>query len=711
MFFLSSVIVGVTAYTGIIQYNRHTRQQAIPFGGDGKDINSRLVNLLAGTQSDNLFLLVLREQFQQPINIVRKWKQKFFLEEERSQHIQEMSSNISSSEISEAEKQINLNFTLALISLGLTTAGTFLSSPLIWAGIPLLAYTSVEMVQNGFKSIFKERRLGMSVVDMLALPGMVVTGHLLIASIAYSFYYFGRRLSNSVKRQSQQKLITMFGSQPQFVWVQQGDVEVEVPFDTLKQGDVIVVNAGSMIPADGVVIFGNALVDQHVLTGESQPIEKSNDDQTFASTMVLSGKLHIKVEKAGAETISAQISTMLAQTAEHKTYLQLRGEKIADASALPILLMAGFTWPLLGIESAFAVLQAGFGYTMRVIAPISTLNFLNIASQKGILIKEGYVLETLHSIDTVIFDKTGTLTLDQPQVANIYTFQNHTKNELLTYAATAEARQSHPIARAIQQAATERQLQVFDVENASYEIGYGIKVQLEDSVIQVGSSRFMELEGIALTKEAHQLQEDILKTGNSLIYIAIDEHLAGAIELQPLLRLNAKKVVQHLQKRGISVMIISGDHEKPTCRLAEELGVDDYFANTLPEDKATHIQSLQNEGKRVCFIGDGINDAIALKQADVSISLRGASTLATDTAQIILMNQNLPQIIQLLELTDQFENNMKKNFLATVIPGVICIGGVLFLNFGIVAACILFDLGLFAGLTNAMLPLRQQSTQ
>ena len=551
----------------------------------------------------------------------------------------------------------------------------------------------------------------MGVVDMIALPGIVVSGHILVASVAYSFYYFGRKLSLTIKEQSQQSLINMFGQQPQVVWVQQGDVELEVSFDTLKEGDVIIVHAGGMIAADGIVTSGNAQVDQRTLTGESQPVEKESGDSVFASTVVLSGKIYIQVQKAGSETISAQISQMLMQTAEHKTDIQLRGERIADQTALPTLLLSAVTWPLLGIESALAVLQLGFGYTMRVIAPISTLNFLNIASQQGVLIKDGHALETLHSVDTVIFDKTGTLTLEQPQVCKIYTFKDYSRNELLTLAATAETKQTHPIARAIQQAAAERQLPLLDIEEASYEIGYGIKVRLEDKTILIGSGRFIELSGIALSDETHDLQESVTEKGHSLVYVAIDQQLSGAIELQPHLRLEAKKVVDTLRQKGLSVVIISGDHEQPTRKLAAKLGVDDYFANTLPEDKAKLVQQMQNQGRRVCFVGDGINDAIALKQADVSISLRGASSVATDAAQIILMNQNLTQLTKLFELVDEFEANMRLNFLATVIPGVICFGGIIFLNFGVIAACILFDLGLASGLSNAMSPLLKHSQE
>ena len=277
--------------------------------------------------------------------------------------------------------------------------------------------------------------------------------------------------------------------------------------------------------------------------------------------------------------------------------------------------------------------------------PISVLNFLQMTSQEGILIKDGRALELLSEVDTIVFDKTGTLTEEQPHVGAIYTCHSINENELLTYAAAAEYKQTHPIARAIQQEALNRELRLPEIEKTTYEIGYGLKVRLNEKVVLVGSKRFMEMSEITIPSEINAIQQQCNEHGYSLVYVALDGQLAGAIELHATIRPEAKHIISELRQRGFEIYIISGDHEKPTKKLAQEVGIEHYFAETLHENKATLIEALQKEGKAVCFVGDGINDSIALKKANVSVSLRGASTIATDTAQIVLMNENLTQLV------------------------------------------------------------------
>ncbi len=215
----------------------------------------------------------------------------------------------------------------------------------------------------------------------------------------------------------------------------------------------------------------------------------------------------------------------------------------------------------------------------------------------------------------------------------------------------------------------------------------------------------MRIEGIPIPAEMQQVEQKVHEQAYSLVYVAIDDHLSGAIELRPTIRPEAKPMIEYLRQRNMSIVIISGDHEAPTQKLASELGIEHYFAETLPENKASIVEQLQKEGKFVCFVGDGINDSIALKTANVSISLRGASTVATDTAQIILMNQTLDQLPQAFHLADEFDAHMKKAFLTTIVPQTICVGGAFMLNFGILSAIILNQLGLYSGIANAMSPL------
>lgn len=482
-------------------------------------------------------------------------------------------------------------------------------------------------------------------------------------------------------------------------------VEQEIPFEQVQIGDIVVVHAGQAIPVDGTIVQGQASIDQRMLTGESQPAERSVNEQVFAATMLLSGNIQVRVEKAGQATVAASIGEILNNTSGFTLTMQARGEKLADQSAPPTLGLFAIAMVTLSVQSALAVLWSSIGYNMRIAAPLSLLNYLQIISQQSVLIKDGRSLESLHKVDTVVFDKTGTLTQEQPHVSQVHPWNGLSADEVLTFAAAAEYKQTHPIARAILQAAREHNLSLPTTDHTRYEIGYGLKVQVAGKTVCIGSDRYMQIEQIALPDEVYELQAQCQDQGYSLVYIAIDSTFVGVIELHPTIRPEARQIIQQLHQRGIATYVISGDQEQPTRRLAHDLGIDHYFANVLPEDKSSMVQQLQAEGRFVCFVGDGINDSIALKQANVSISMRGASTIATDTAQIVMMDGSLSQLIHLFEIAEDFENTMRASIVLSIVPGIVTVGGVFFLQWGILTAIMLYNVGLVATIAAAMLPL------
>jgi heavy metal translocating P-type ATPase len=630
----------------------------------------------------------------------------------RRQQFQVMASTPDAVEPSEAEKRINHRLCLASVALGLASVGT-----LGWPALSLISvipvpYLSWPIWRDAYRSLFKEHRLRVSVLDVTFITIGVYTGNYFALALAGFLYYVSRKLLIKTEDRSRASLVNVFGHQPRFVWVQTDGVEVEIPLKDVRTGDIVVVHAGETVPVDGAIASGVASIDQHLLTGESQPAEKGVGDQVFASTVVLSGAIHVRAERSGGETVVAQIGEILRHTADFKTSIQSRGEAMADKATPPFLALAALALPWLGPVGAGSVLGASFGYHLRILAPIGMLNFLTLASRHGILVKDGRSLELLHQVDTVVFDKTGTLTLEQPQVGAIYACNGWDENGVLQYAAAAECKQTHPIAKAILQEAATRQVLTPLSAEAHYEVGYGIKVYAGQRVIRVGSARYMVMEGIAIPDAVNALQVESDARGLSLVYVAVDDHLAGVIALHATVRPEAKRVVEDLHQRRLSVVIISGDRQQATRDLAHELGVDRYYAETLPEGKARLIAQLQREGRTVCFVGDGINDAIALKQANTSISLRGASTAATDTAQVILMDQSLNQLCKAFDIAKDFDANMSLGFAMTIIPGVIGLSGALLLHFGLVAPILLNNTGLAIGLGNAMLPMwkRQRSS-
>jgi len=607
---------------------------------------------------------------------------------------------------SEQEQKTNRLIALSGVTMGLATLGSYLFPPLLIPTMALGVYLMLPMYKRTFKSLVQERKVTLDLLASLYLTGFWLAGYYIFAGFAYMLYFVGVKVIYQMEDRSRENITNLFGQQPRFVWKLVDGVELQTPLSALQVGDVVVVNAGEPLPVDGVVIDGLGSVDQHKLTGESQPVEKEVGDTVFTSTLLLSGRLFIQVEKAGQNTLTAKIVEILNQTASYQTEAELKGQDLADKTVLPNLALSLLALPVVGLRGSVAVLGAGFGFNMRLVSLLSTMNYLTIASRHNILIKDGRALERLKEVDTIVFDKTGTLTLEQPHVAQLHVVQTGlSEADLLTYAATAEYRQPHPIAKAIIGAAEEQGLELPEIEEASYEVGYGISVRVNGKLIRVGSSRFMTQEGLTIPPQIETLQATCQAQGFALVLVAIDEQVAGALELHATVRPEASLVIQELRKRHLSLAIISGDQEEPTQKLASELGIESYFANTLPENKANLIKQLQKEGRVVCFIGDGINDAIALKQADVSISLLGATTIATDTAQVVLMDQSLNQLDYLLALAHKFDNTLRTGFITTIVPGVICIGGVFLAGFGIYAAEILFQLGFFSGLGVAMRPL------
>ncbi|MEZ4860200.1 MAG: heavy metal translocating P-type ATPase [Caldilineaceae bacterium] len=564
-------------------------------------------------------------------------------------------------------------------------------------------------MQVVYQGIRQKKRLRGPVIDLVALVASLGAHYYTLTAFSCTLMCAAEKLVYRTQNRSRRDMIGVFQQQQQKVWLLRAGMEVEGLLADLQIGDTIVVHAGGLIPVDGVITQGTVTIDQHMLTGEAQPVEKGVGDNVLAATLLLTGRIQVRVEKAGNATITAQIGAVMSEIEDYRERQEMRCDETADRLVLPTLTAGALTLMRLGPMSAVTVVGANFTETLRIAYPLGALTYLNLAAQRGILIKDGRALEMLSQVDTVIFDKTGTLTLEQPAVIALHPCSDISEAQLLTYAAAAEFRQTHPIARAILEAAEQRHLLLPPIEEAAYEVGYGIKVQITSGehspFIRVGSARFMIQEGLPLPALIEAVQQRCHKQGHSLVYVALDQQLVGVVELAAKIRPEVQALVQQLQQRGLKRYILSGDQQPPTQHLAESLGLDGYFAEVLPADKARYVEALQKQGRKVCFIGDGINDAIALKQADVSISLRGATTVATDIAQIIFMDQSLVQLDHLFDLARQLDANLKRSFAAMIIPGVVNLGGALFFRFGIRSAIVLFNVSLLAGVANSLSPL------
>jgi Cu2+-exporting ATPase len=612
--------------------------------------------------------------------------------------------------LEQARQKNRLNLWLALGATGIAVLASF-NPAFFWLGVLSVLFLSRETFTLVFKDFKRGHYFSLYLFSIVVILIMIGIGHMILAALISVMGNFFAGIINRIEDNSQRHLINVFSGHPKKVWLLRDGVEIQVDFHTLEAGDIVIVNAGETIPVDGRVQGGEGQADQHMLTGESRPVEKVIGDDVFASTLLLSGHLEIEVNKAGNATMAAQIGDVLNQTAHYKDTVMTRGRIISDRFLPFNLALAGLTLPFMGINSALAVSWANLGGTMGAAGSLSVLSYLQLLSRKAILIKDGRVLESLRQVNTVVFDKTGTLTLEQPTVCAVHAFNEFDEHTVLRYAAAAEYRQPHPIARAIITKAEAEQVMLPNLDGADYEVGYGIRVRAEDRVIRVGSSRFVQREGLELPPAAEALMAQAENTGHSMVYVGIDGQMAGILELEPTVRPEAAEIIQFLKQRGIHCCIISGDHPAPTRAMAERLGIEEYFAEVLPEHKADYVNRLRQEDRFVCFIGDGINDAVALKSAHVSISLKGASTAATDTAQVILMDGTLNHLPALFGISDEFEETMQRNLVISFSPGVFIIGGVYFLHFGIAISMAIFYLGCFLSIGNVLWPLvkHQQS--
>jgi heavy metal translocating P-type ATPase len=609
--------------------------------------------------------------------------------------------------VKEAGKAHDHLFKVSTVALGLGVIRPFYP-PLTLLSIGVIAYASYPLVKNAEKSLLKERRINNDLLSSVVSILSLASGEYLATAVQASVYHFGNKMVSKSKDLSTQMLTNVFEQQPSKVWVLKDDQEIEVPLDALQINDIVVVKAGEVIPVDGVITTGMAMIDQHALTGEAVPAEKGLGEKVFAATLIVSGIIQVKVEQTGRETTISKLSEILTHTAEFKTALQLKGEKWSNQIAMPLIATSIVSAPLLGISPAIAILYSVPANAVRVITSLQTFNHLTLVSNQGILVKDGRALEELTKIDTVLFDKTGTLTKAEPEVGQILVCDELGEDEILAYAASAELRLTHPLAQAIVKLAQKRHLSLLEIEDANYKIGYGVTVQLNNNqTIKVGSARFMGLEGIELPPKIAEANELGEEEGYSLVMVALNQQLQGAIEIRPQVRPEVQQIIAGLRQRGIQQMsIVSGDHKGPTQKLASALGMDNYFYEVLPQNKASLVEQLQKQGHRVCFVGDGINDAIAMKKANVSISLRGASSIATDMAQVVFMDGSLSHLCDIFDISKKLNVNLKNSIGFWTGFGITNITASS-LVYGIMGSTMFFGTVFGLGIAHAMLPLRQ----
>lgn len=624
----------------------------------------------------------------------------------RRQQRQRLGTLLQSAEVSVAERQVNRGLYLSSASLGVALVGRLFYPPLQLLSLPGLLYGTWRLYHKARTTLEQEQCLDVDGLMLLVNVAYISGGYWILGNITTTSYFFSTKLLMVIKDRLQQELITALTQQPRQVWTVVDGQEVQRRLDELQAGDVVFVYAGEVLPVDGVICTGAATLDEHMLTGEARPIEKTVGDWVFTATLLLTGKIAVTVEQAGATTLVARINEVLAQTVDFRSTRQLRMQALTDRLVAPTLGLAAVTLPFLGVSAAAAVVNSHPFRHLNNFAALGMLNAFVAAADQGTLIKDGRSLELLQEVDTLIFDKTGTLTQASPQVIACHSVPGVDEQLLLAYAAAAEQHQRHPIARAILNAAHARGLAIPLIDEATFKVGLGLVVQAAGHTIHVGSARFMGLSDIPLPETLTHLQTTTQQQGHLLVWVARDQTIIGALALEAPLRPEAKAVIDTLRQhtRIHTIMIVSGDHPLPTQQAAAALDVDAYYAEMLPTGKAALIARLQAEGRKVCFVGDGINDAIALKQAHVSISLSSATLAAIDTAHIVLMAESLTQLPAIFALSQSFARTQQTMMLPVLGTSMLGLLGIYLWGWGLAATTILDQVSLLGGAAAIMQP-------
>lgn len=491
-------------------------------------------------------------------------------------------------------------------------------------------------------------------LDAAALTFATATGNRNTATQISTLLGMGEQIEEITRRQSYNNLAKTLLISHENVCLIDGDEEKQVPASALKKGDLIVVRKDSLIPADGTVEKGMALVNQASITGESLPVEKNPGSSVFAGTVLSEGEIYIRVRTTGTGTKVQNIIRMIDDSQNLKAAAQKRSEMIAEKIVPFNFLLAAVTWIITrNITRTMSTLMVDYSCAMKLSAPIAVLSAMKEAAERGISVKGGKYLEEAANADTVVFDKTGTLTTATPALEEIYPLKGLTKDEVLTYAACLEEHYPHPLGRAVVKAAEEKGL-VHPEEHAKVEyiVAHGIASTWRNKKIRIGSAHFIfDDEKVPLTEEAKKIQEKCLNEGHSLLYLAYDGMLAGIIAIGDPSRPEAKETVTRLHSLGIrNCVMITGDTEGAARKIARKAGIDKWISQALPEDKVRYIEKARSNGHHVIMLGDGINDAPALSAADVGIAAEGCSSIAGETADIELNENGLENLVTVRRL-------------------------------------------------------------
>ena len=526
------------------------------------------------------------------------------------------------------------------------------------------AAMSVKYIYQGLKILCKGN-IEVPVLDATAIGVSILRNDFDTASSIMFFLSIGELLEEWTHKKSVDDLARMMSLNVEKVWIKKNDQEILVAASTVKKGDLIVVHMGNVIPFDGTVIEGEAMINQAALTGESVPVRRSSEDSVYAGTVLEEGEITLRVEKTGGSSRFEKIVTMIEASEKLKSSLEGKAEHLADQLVPYTFAGTGLVYLLTrNVTKALSVLMVDFSCAMKLAMPISVLSAIREASKYHLTVKGGKYLEAVAEADTIVFDKTGTLTKAHPTVVDVISFNGDDPDELLRVAACMEEHFPHSMAKAVVYAAKKRNLEHEEMHSkVEYMVAHGISTEIEGKRAVIGSYHFVfEDEKCRIPEGKEELFES-LSGEYSHLYLAMEQELAAVIRIEDPLRDEAVEVIRLLKEEGIAnIVMMTGDSERTAASIAKRVGVDDYDSEVLPEEKARFVEKERAKGKKVIMIGDGINDSPALSAADVGIAISDGAELAREIADITISADNLYELVLLKRLSDRLMQRIGRNY-------------------------------------------------
>jgi Cu+-exporting ATPase len=585
-----------------------------------------------------------------------------------------------------------LKFPLPEGLMGVPNAITFAFTQLLLT-VPIV-YVNRKYYQVGFKTLFR----GSPNMDSLIAIGSaaaVIYGVFAIYQIGFGLghenpdmvkhylhdLYFesagtiltlitlGKYLEARSKGKTSEAISKLMDLAPKTAMVLREGLEVEIPVEEVLIGDEILVRPGQSIPVDGVITFGSSAVDQAALTGESIPVEKQIGDKVIAATINKTGFFKFKAEKVGNDTTLAQIIQLVEEASSSKAPISKLADKISGIFVPVVIILATLSviiWLLLGYSFEFAlsigiaILVISCPCALGLATPVAIMVGTGKGAQNGILVKSAEALETLHSIKTVVLDKTGTITEGKPKVTDIVTVNGISKYELLEIAASIEKPSEHPLSEAIVEEAEATGVSLFNVDEFQAISGRGIISKMKGIKYIAGNLTFMLENGID-TKGHNQQTDNFAEEGKTPLYFADEKQLIGIIAVADVIKATSRQAIEDFKAMGIDVVMLTGDNKKTAEAIRKQLNIDKAVAEVLPQDKESEVRKIQESGRKVAMIGDGINDAPALARADVGIAIGAGTDVAIESADVVLMKSNLQDAVTAIQLSKATMKNIKEN--------------------------------------------------